>query len=104
MEDIDKLILSGAIEAAGVDSDTGEILYSFTPKLQKISPMLHDAAMNYFAMHAIKLWEMGFINMDVTEKNPLVSLTKMAFDKNKIDLLEEEMRLTLKEIKRNLLE
>jgi len=104
MEEIDKLILAGALEPSGVDSETGEILYSFTPKLQTVNPMLHDAAMNYFAIHAIKLWEMGFINMDVTEKNPIVSLTKLAFDEKRINNLEEEMQMTLKEIKRNLLE
>jgi hypothetical protein len=104
MEEIDKLILAGAIEAAGIDSDTGEILYSFTNKLETVSPVLHNAAMNYFAIHALKLWEMGFINMDVTEKNPLISLTKLAFNEKRVGELEKEIQMTLKEIKRNLME
>ena len=35
-EMINKLILDGGLEVAAVDSDSGELLYSFTPKIKEI--------------------------------------------------------------------
>lgn len=35
--DIEKLIMSGGLEVAGVDSETGELLYVFTPKMKKLT-------------------------------------------------------------------
>ena len=34
-EIINRLILSGGLEVAALDEDTGETLYSFTPKIEK---------------------------------------------------------------------
>jgi hypothetical protein len=52
----------------------------------------------------MKLWELGFINMDVTLNNPMVSLTSRAFDETNINELDEDMQFSLKEIKRNLIQ
>ena len=35
---INKLILDGGIEVAAIDQDTGEFLYSFTPKIKELMP------------------------------------------------------------------
>lgn len=101
--DFDKLVLSGIVEPAALDPDTGEMLYTFNKDLDKINPELHQLVLNNFVDSAMKLWQLGFLNMDVTSKNPLVSLTPRAFDQNKIDELDEDMQFSLKEIKRNLM-
>lgn len=100
--EIEDLILSGAVEPSGLDPETGEMLYTFTDKLQDISPMLHTEIMNRFEDHMMHLWELGMVSMNITQKNPVVRLTKKAFDEELINSLDEEISFTLKEIKRRL--
>lgn len=100
--EIDELILSGALEPAGIDPETGEMLYSFTNKLKDINPLLHKEVNNMFSSHMMKLWELGMVNMNVADKNPIVELTPQAFDKDLIASLDEDIAYTLKEIKRSL--
>lgn len=102
--DFDKLVLSGVVEPAALDPETGEMLYTFSKDLENINPELHKIVLDNFLSSAMKLWELGFINMNVTEKNPMVSLTKSAFDEEKINQLDEDMQFSLKEIKRNLIQ
>jgi len=92
------LILSGALVVAGVDIDTGEILYNFTEKLKNINPKLHNEFSTYFSTEISGLWENGFIEMDITEKNPMVSLTKKALDEKEVKKLDKQKQYTLKEI------
>jgi hypothetical protein len=92
------LILSGALEVAGVDIDTGEMLYNFTEKLKDINPELHNEFSTYFSTEISGLWENGFIEMDITEKNPMVSLTKKALDEKEVKKLDKHKQYTLKEI------
>lgn len=101
--EIDELILSGALEPAGIDPETGEMLYSFTNKLKDINPLLHKEVNNMFSSHMMKLWELGMVSMDVTNKNPIVELTPKAFDAELMSMLDKEESYTLEEIKRNLL-
>lgn len=101
--EFEKLILDGALEPAGVDPDTGEMLYNFTKKLKSVSPELHKEINNMFSGHMMKLWEMGMVEMDVTEKNPIVKLTNLAFNDDIVASLDKEVSFTLKEIKRNLI-
>lgn len=100
--EIEDLILNGAIEVAGLDPETGEMLYSFTNKLKEVSPVLHREVRNMFDYHMMKLWEIGMVEMNVMDKDPLVTLTPKAFDEESIKSLEEELAFTLKEIKRGL--
>lgn len=100
--EIDELILSGALEPAGIDTETGEMLYTFTSKLKNVNPLLHKEMNNMFSEHIMKLWEYEMIEMDVTEPNPVVKLTPKAFDENAISKLDKEIIFTLKEIKRTL--
>lgn len=99
-EEFNKLLLEGAVEVAGIDSESGEILYSFTEKLSNVNPLLHTEIMNYFSFHMMKLWELGFVDMDVTEKNPLVRLTEKSFNNDDINNLDSDHIHTLNEIKR----
>ena len=46
---IANLILTGALEVAGMDIETGEPLYNFTSKLQDDNPDLHNEMSTYFS-------------------------------------------------------
>jgi hypothetical protein len=95
---IDQLILSGALEVAGIDIETGEPMYNFTDKLLEVSPELHNEVSTYFSRETMSLWSEGFLNMDVTEKNPMVTLTEKALDDRELSKLSKENQVTLKEI------
>lgn len=101
-DSVDSLILAGAIEPAGIDQETGEILYSFTKKLEKVNPALHREVNNMFNDHVMKLWEMDILDINLMDENPLVRLTNKAFDSKLIKSLNDDVAYTLKEIKRNL--
>ena len=102
-EVINQLILSGALEVAGIDIDTGEPLYNFTEKLIEVSPELHTEVSTYFSNETMFLWQEGFLDMDVTEKNPTVRLTKKALDEIAVAGLNKDKQYTLKEIIRIIL-
>jgi hypothetical protein len=50
------------------------------------------------------LWEHGFIEMDITLDQPLVSLTQKAFDSAEVLKLNKDHQYTLKEIIRIILD
>lgn len=100
---IEDLILSGALEVAGLDIDTGEPLYNFTDKLKDVNPQLHSEHSKYFAVETMALWEYGFLSMDVTEANPIVSLTDKSFNQEEVAKLDKQHQYTLKEIIRIIL-
>lgn len=101
-DEVDALILAGALEPAGIDSETGEILYNFTDKLKDVNPLLHREVNNTLNSHIMKLWELDMVSMDILSDNPILNLTTKAFDPKLIESLEEEVSYTLKEIKRTL--
>ena len=39
---IEHLVLMGAIEMDGIDSSTGEMIYSITDKLEEVSPRMYQ--------------------------------------------------------------
>ena len=95
---IDNLILNGALEPAGIDIETGEMLYNFTEKLQEVDPLMHDEFQRYFTSETMALWEHGFIEMDLTLDKPVVHLTQKAFDTSEVMKLEKDHQYSLKEI------
>lgn len=97
-EYIANLILNGAIEFAGLDSDTGEMLYSVTDKLKESDPKMYDRFNGLFYKEVMKLWELGFLDINIFEENPLVHLCKKAFDQEEVSKLDIDHRNTLKEI------
>jgi|LakMenEpi03Aug12_release.lakeMendotaPanAssembly.Ray.scaffolds.fasta_scaffold00121_123 hypothetical protein len=99
-EMMDQLILSGALEPAGIDMETGELLYNFTPKLKEVSPMLYQEHVAHVNGELMRLWENGFLNINMTENNPIVRLTSKAFDEVEISKLSKEDRWGIEEIKR----
>ena len=100
---LEQLILSGALEVAGIDIDTGEPVYNFTEKLIDISPELHNEVSAYFSSETMFLWQEGFLDMDITEKNPIIRLTQKALDEIAVSNLNKDRQYTLKEIIRILL-
>jgi len=96
---IDMLILSGALEAAGV-SDSGEMLYNFTSKLKEVMPELYSEHMSFVNSEMMALWEKGFINIDFLSDDPRVKLTEMAFNTEEMTRLTDSQRWSLEEIKR----
>lgn len=95
---IEELILNGALEVSGMDIDTGEMLYNFTDKLKDISPELFKDMSDYISIETMSLWSEGFLDIDVTEQNPMVRLTPKAFDDVEVGKLPKEKQYTLKEI------
>ena len=99
-EIIDKLILSGALQVAGIDSETGDFLYQFTDKLKEVAPELYHEHVNHVNNELMRLWEKGFLNISMTEENPIVTLTPKALDENELSKLSKEDRWGVEEIKR----
>lgn len=97
---IDYLILNKGLEVAGVDSNTGELLYSFTPKIKELMPDLYDAHINHVNQEIMALWEKGFVDVDLMSDNPIVTLTAKAFDNKELEGLSPEHKWGLEEMKR----
>lgn len=99
-EIIEHLVVSGALQMAGVDTETGEILYQFTDKLKDVMPELYDEHLNYVNSELMRLWEMGFVNMDLMSDNPIVTLAPKAFDDEQVKNLTPQDKWAILEIKR----
>ena len=95
---IDKLILNGGLEFAGKDSETGEPLYKPTDRLKEIDSRLSEELSVYFSEVTLKLWEKGFLDMDVTDRDPLVKLGPNSLDAVAIKSLPKDERVIIEEI------
>jgi hypothetical protein len=102
-EMIEKLILDGGIEAAGVDSQTGELLYAFTPKIKELMPELYEDHISSVNTEVMGLWEKGYINIDLFQKDPVITLSEKAFNKKEVEKLSAKDQWSLHEIKRLLI-
>lgn len=94
-----KLLDSGAIEISGI-TESGEPLYIFTDKLKSIAPDLYGMHVNFVNAQIMRLWEKGFIDMDLLEENPKVKISKKAFNQEEVANLSHDDRWSLQEIKR----
>jgi hypothetical protein len=97
---IDNLILEGGIEVAGVDPDTGEMLYSFTPKVKEIMPELYHDHLNFVNDELMVLWEKGYVDINFLMDDPLISLTAKSSDPDEIKKLSKQEKWSLQELKR----
>jgi len=95
---IEELLSKGALEYAGV-SDTGEILYNFTPMLKNVMPALYNEHLNHVNSELMNLWEKGFIEMNLFDDNPVVRLSPKAFSDDWKGLSKDE-QWSLREIMR----
>ena len=101
---IEQLILQGALEVSGIDIETGEPLYNFTDKLKDVNPELHNEYSMYFTRETMALWEHGFLDINLTDANPVVRLTEKAFNTDEIAKMDKDRQYTLKEIIRIILQ
>ena len=97
---VEFLILNKGLEVSGVDSDTGELLYSFTPKIRELMPELYKAHMNHVNSEIMAIWEKGFVNIDFFSEEPVVTLTDKAFDNKEISQLSKDHKWAVEEMKR----
>ena len=99
-ETIEALILSGAIEVVGIDSNTQQPLYSFHSSIKEIMPELYQEHLNEVNRDIMRLWESGFVDIDLLSSDPIVTLTDKAFNDDEIESLSRELQISLIEIKR----
>lgn len=98
---IEELILSGAVEVSGVDSNTGEFLYTFTEKFRDVLPEIYNHRMAFIQQEVMYFYEIGLLDInDPLSPNPVISLTELAFDQEILDDLPEEKKESLEELKR----
>lgn len=95
---IEELILKGGLETAGVDQETGELLYSFTPKIQKLMPDLYKEHLNEVNAGIMNLWELGLVDIDLLSNDPEITLTEKSLNKNIIEALSKSQRWNLLEL------
>ena len=99
-EIMDYLILNNALEVVAVDSKTGELLYSFTPKIKEIMPDLYEEHMNSVNSDILSLWERGYVNIDFLLDDPKITITNKALDKNELSKLSVDDLWSINQIKR----
>ena len=97
---IKNLILEGALEVAGVDSETNEFLYSITPKMQEVMPDMYEDHITQVNRDILNLWEKGYVNVDFLSPNPMVTISEKGLDKNEVSKLTKPEIWALEEIKR----
>jgi hypothetical protein len=97
-EIINSLILNGGLEVAALDEDTGEMLYSFTPKIEKLMPDLYKEHLQTVNSEVMNLWEKGFLNLDLFASDPIITITEKALNKEEIEGLSKQERWSLFEI------
>lgn len=96
----DRLILMGAIEPSGMDMETGEMLFTFTPDIQEKFPELAKSVYERMSGTIMNLWSKGFLNIkyEDNDNDPLVSLTEKCSDDFAISVLPEFENAVLKNI------
>jgi len=98
---LEKLILEGAIEVSGLDSETGEFLYGFTPKILDLFPEIYNEHINYINAKVLSLWSQGFLDVRLDENQEMViKITEKAIDPEQVNTLSKDDKFSLEEIKR----
>ena len=97
---IKNLILQGALEVAGVDSETNELLYAITPKMQEVMPDMYEDHLKTVNRDLLNLWEKGYVNIDFFLPDPVVTISEKGLDNNEISKLTKPEIWALEEVKR----
>lgn len=97
---IDYLLLNGGLEVVGLDSDNGEFLYAFTPKIKDLMPELYKEHISDVNKNVLKLWEMGYLEIDFMQEDPVITVGAKAFDLGQVSKLSKDDQWHLNEIKR----
>ena len=95
---LDNLILDGSVEVSGLDMETGSFVYNFTPKLQENNPELFESVMSIFYSIVLQLWERGYVDIDLEDEDPMITLTDKGDNLEDLDSLDRMQREVLKSI------
>lgn len=95
---LDKLILDGSVEVAGLDIESGNFVYNFTPKLQENNPELFQSVMSVFYSIVLQLWERGYVDIDLEDEDPMVTLTPKGESLEDIEQLDKMQKEVLQSI------
>lgn len=96
-EMLEQLILDGVVEFAGLDKN-GEMLYSFSDDIKYKAPAIYKMIQELHMKDIYSLWEQGFLSMDATLANPLVTITELALDEESVSMLPDHLQLLLEQI------
>jgi hypothetical protein len=99
-DSIDYLLLNGGLEVVGLDSDSGEFLYAFTPKIKDLMPELYEEHISDVNKNVLKLWEMGYLEIDFMQEDPVITIGAKALDSLEMSKLSKDDQWHLNEIKR----
>lgn len=80
-EVIDALILNGALEISAMDSETGQMVYAITEKMQELAPEIYRDIRNQIHKDVMSLWQKGLLIVDLMSDSPDVSPTEAALDR-----------------------
>ena len=97
---IENLILQGALEVAGVDSENGEFLYAITSRMKEVMPDLYEDHLKTVNRDLLNLWEKGYVNIDFFLPDPVVTISEKGLDKDEISKLTKPEIWALEEVKR----
>ena len=97
---VDDLILNGGVEVTALDEETGELLYSFTPKIKELMPDLYEDHLKTVNRDLLNLWEKGYVNIDFFLPDPVVTISEKGLDKSEISKLTKPEIWALEEVKR----
>ena len=97
-EMLEHLILQGYVEAAGIDSDTGDMVYSFTDLAKTEMPQLEKQFEEEFHKNLMFFWQAGILDMNVYEENPIIKLNGAAITQDFMDSLSFERKQALRTI------
>ena len=92
---LDLLVVKGLVEVVSIDAETGEFLYKVSEELIDAFPHIREETQEMFLEQLDTLWIKGFISMDKTLDNPVVSLNPICFDQNEVQKLSFEERVSL---------
>jgi len=96
-ENLEKLILDGVVEFAGLDED-GEMLYAFAKDLEKKDPEIYRVVQDMHMQDIYYLWEQGYLDMDVTSASPLVKITGLALNQEAVERLPKHLQFFLLQV------
>lgn len=94
---LEEMILAGAAEVAGID-DNGELTYSFTKSMPDLYPELAQTIEAGIYSHFLVLWEKGFVDITMTDDDPVVTLTEKSKDLTELSKLTDHQQLIMKNI------
>lgn len=89
-EELESMILDGLVEFAGIDTESGEFLYSFTPKMYQQNPEVLMESILHIKKDLEVLMNAGFLFVDLEEENPSIFLTGRHLEEGAIQELSPE--------------